>query len=74
MNPYAPFRQREPHECNLTLRVDEDVVLWARMRALRSGTSVNRLVRRFLQDYAAVPRAWWEGLPPPWDEPDPDPH
>jgi predicted HicB family RNase H-like nuclease len=37
--------RRVPDE-NLTLRVDPDVVLWARMRALRSGTSVNRIIRQ----------------------------
>ena len=57
--------RRVPDE-NLTLRVDPDVVLWARMRALRSGTSVNRIIRQFLDEYAAVPRGWWEGDPPPW--------
>jgi hypothetical protein len=30
------------------------------------GTSVNALIRRFLDEYAAVPAAWREGLPPPW--------
>jgi hypothetical protein len=29
-------------------------------------TSVNALIRRFLDEYAAVPAAWREGLPPPW--------
>jgi len=53
-------------DANLTLRIDPDVVLWARMRGLRSGTSVNRVIRGFLEDYAAVPRGWWEGEPPPW--------
>jgi hypothetical protein len=58
--------RRLPDE-NFTLRVDPDVVLWARMRALRSGTTVSRVIRAFLEEYAAVPRGWWEGWPAPWD-------
>ncbi len=38
---------------SLTVRVDELVLLHARMRALLEGTSVSRLVRSFLDDYAA---------------------
>ncbi len=73
--------RRRPDE-NLTLRVDPDVVLWARMRALMQQTSVNRVVARYLEAYAKVPERWWEGTGPPWDdktpyerslEPDPDP-
>lgn len=36
---------------NLTITVDEDVLKQARLRALREGTSVNRLLRERLQDY-----------------------
>jgi hypothetical protein len=51
---------------NLTLRVDPDVITWARMRALIQGTSLNRIIRAFLERYAAIPEAWWQGAPPPW--------
>jgi hypothetical protein len=30
------------------------------------GTSVNALIRGFLDEYAAVPASWREGMPPPW--------
>ena len=40
---------------NLTLRIDAQVLLWARMRALRDGTSINRRIRRYLEEYAAIP-------------------
>ena len=42
----------------ITLRVDADVLTWARTRALFARTSVNELVRRFLTEYAAVPDGW----------------
>lgn len=57
---------RVPRDTNLTLRVDADVLLWARARAWFGGTSVNALIRGFLGEYAAVPDRWWAGLPPPW--------
>lgn len=57
---------RPPREANVTLRVDADTLLWARARAMFGGTSVNALIRRFLDEYAAVPASWREGLPPPW--------
>jgi len=41
-------------EINITLRVNRDVLLWARVRAGFAGTSVNRLIRQFLTEYAAV--------------------
>ena len=40
--------------------------MWARMRAFMHGTSLNAIVRRFLDTYAAVPEPWWEWKPPPW--------
>jgi len=49
---------------NVTLRVDSDVLLWARMRALFARTSVNALIRDFLSEYAAVPTAWRERRDP----------
>jgi hypothetical protein len=40
---------------NLTLKIDDDVLQRARIRALEDGTSVNEVVRRYLEGYA-VPR------------------
>ena len=50
----------------MTIRIDQDVLLWARARAFFGGTSLNAVVRRFLEECAAVPARWVEGLPPPW--------
>ena len=57
---------RIPRDTNLTLRVDADVLLWARARSWFGGTSVNALIRGFLEEYAAVPDRWRNGLGPPW--------
>jgi hypothetical protein len=38
---------------NLTLVVDDDLLLRARRRALDQGTSVNAVVRSYLESYAA---------------------
>jgi hypothetical protein len=59
-------RPKGSREANVTLRVDGDVLTWARTRALFAGTSVNTLIRQFLAEYAAVPSAWRDGRPPPW--------
>ncbi|MCS6786346.1 MAG: hypothetical protein NZ524_04835 [Thiobacillaceae bacterium] len=37
---------------NLTITVDDDLLRRARMRALAQGTSVNAVLREFLQAYA----------------------
>lgn len=37
---------------NLTLTIDDDLLRRARIRALEQGTSVNALVRRWLEGYA----------------------
>ena len=37
---------------NLTLAIDEDLLRRARIRALEQGTSVNAVVREFLESYA----------------------
>ena len=37
---------------NLTLTIDEDLLRRARIRALERGTSVNAVVREFLEGYA----------------------
>ncbi len=36
---------------NLTITVDEDVLQRARIRALQQGTSVNALLREYLETY-----------------------
>lgn len=42
---------------NVTLSIDEDLLRRARIRALEESTSVNALVRRYLQSYAGVSEA-----------------
>ncbi|MBA2336350.1 MAG: hypothetical protein H0V96_01080 [Acidimicrobiia bacterium] len=39
---------------NLTLKIDAEMLKRARIRALDNGTSVNALVRQFLEDYAGT--------------------
>ncbi|CAN5764828.1 hypothetical protein BH20GEM1_BH20GEM1_09160 [soil metagenome] len=39
---------------NLTITTDEEVLRRARIRALEQGTSVNAVVREFLESYAGV--------------------
>lgn len=41
---------------NLTLTIDEDVLRRARLRALQQRTSVNAVVRDFLEGYAGSDR------------------
>lgn len=41
---------------NLTITVDEETVKRARMRALEEGTSVNALLRGYLEEYSGVRR------------------
>jgi hypothetical protein len=41
---------------NLTITVDDDVLLRARKRALDQGTSVNAVIRVYLEGYVGVPR------------------
>ena len=36
----------------LTIRVDDDLLLRARLRASQEGTSINAIVREFLESYA----------------------
>lgn len=38
---------------NLTLTIDDEALQRARMRALQLGTSVNQLVREYLESFAA---------------------
>ena len=51
---------------NLTLKLDPDTLLWARTRALFARTTVNELVRTFLEEYAAVPESFRTGPPGAW--------
>ncbi len=69
MGVRKPIARRHP--ANLTIRVDDDVVTWARMRALFEGTTVANKIRGWLEEYARVPEGWWDGVPPPWDSEDP---
>lgn len=50
----------------MTFRVDQDALTWARARAWFGGSSLNAVVRRFIEEYAAVPPRWMARLPPPW--------
>lgn len=45
---------------NLTIRIDEQVLLWARMRSLFLGRSVNRLIVDYLEELADIPP---DGMP-----------
>ena len=47
-----PDRQRRI--VNVTFRVEEETLTFARGRALLSGTSVNALVCRLLEDYSGI--------------------
>ncbi len=42
---------------NLTITVDEDIVRRARIRALERGTSVNAVLREFLEGFAGKDEA-----------------
>lgn len=42
---------------NLTITVDEESLKKARIRALEEGTSVNALLRNFVESYAGAQRA-----------------
>lgn len=39
---------------NLTIAVDDDVLKQARIRAIEQGTSVNAVLREYLEAYAGV--------------------
>jgi plasmid stability protein len=39
---------------NLTITVDEEILKKARIRAVTEGTSVNELLRKYLEAYAGV--------------------
>lgn len=42
----------EVYMANLTLVIDDDILLRARKRALDQGTSVNAVLRKYLEGYA----------------------
>ncbi len=41
-----------PDATNITFKIDQQVLLYARWRALREGTSLNAVVGDFLAEYA----------------------
>ena len=47
---------------NLTITVDEESLKKARMRALQEGTSVNALLRDYLESYAGLRREQREAV------------
>ncbi len=47
---------------NLTITVDEQTLKRARMRALEEGTSVNAVLRDYLESYAGVSKEQKEAL------------
>ncbi|MGD8389504.1 MAG: hypothetical protein PVG49_20325 [Desulfobacteraceae bacterium] len=47
---------------NLTITVDEGSLKKARIRALEEGTSVNALLRNFLESYAGTSRLQQEAV------------
>jgi plasmid stability protein len=47
---------------NLTITVDEQTLKKARIRALEEGTSVNAVLRDYLESYAGVSREQREAL------------
>ncbi|MFC2144525.1 hypothetical protein ACFLQM_02430, partial [Acidobacteriota bacterium] len=46
------YRIRGARIINLTITVDDEVLRRARIRALSQGTSVNAVLREFLESYA----------------------
>jgi hypothetical protein len=47
---------------NLTITVDEQTLKRARMRALEEGTSVNAVLREYLESYAGVQQEQLEAV------------
>jgi hypothetical protein len=43
---------------NLTITVDDEILRRARMRAIEQDTSVNGILRDYLEAYAAVGQTW----------------
>lgn len=42
---------------NLTITIDDNLLKQARLRALEQGTSVNAVLRKYLESYAGADRA-----------------
>lgn len=55
-----------PRTRNITLRVEDQVLLWARMRALMRGQSLNRIVNDFLEELADIPPDGKPSTRRPW--------
>jgi hypothetical protein len=55
-----------PRTRNLTLRVEDQVLLWARMRALFRGQSLNRMINDFLEELADIPPDGKPSTKRPW--------
>jgi hypothetical protein len=47
--------KHEPRLINLTVKVDDYVLLHAQWKAMREGTSINGLIAAFLSAYSGVP-------------------
>jgi plasmid stability protein len=47
---------------NLTISVDDEVLRQARIRAIEQGTSVNAVLREYLEAYAGVKPRWEEAV------------
>ena len=47
---------REHHLMNLTITVQDEILKRARMRALEENTSVNAVLRKFLESYVDTTR------------------
>jgi hypothetical protein len=62
----AESTEHEPRLINLTVRVDNYVLLHAQVRAMREGTSINGVIADFLSAYSGIPtRAMYRRLPRP---------
>ena len=47
---------------NLTISVDDEVLRQARIQAIEQGTSVNAVLREYLEAYAGVKARWEEAV------------
>jgi hypothetical protein len=54
--PDVPRPDGPPRLINVTIRVDDITLNWARGRAVVEGTSVSALVNRLLEDYSGIAR------------------
>lgn len=51
----ADTTEREPRLINLTVRVDDYVLLHAQVKAMRESRSINGLIADFLSEYSGIP-------------------